>query len=104
VAVTRPRTRPEWALPMSCNCQPSPVRKALERLTIGVVESARDTALARAQRATDATEAGIYKRVADECSAELDDRLMAVVTRAVVQESVTADRSARDVIMQHFNG
>jgi GH15 family glucan-1,4-alpha-glucosidase len=84
-------------------CEPSPVRKALERLTIGQVESARDTALKRATEAADAAEADIYRRVADECSAELEDKLMAVATRAVVDESQRTDRQMRGLLQQAVN-
>ena len=88
-------------------CEPSPVRKVLEKFSVRQVESARGTALERHRNATaagDRASAAIFKRVADECSAELEDRLLAVATRSVLRESQEADRQAAGLMKQMING
>jgi hypothetical protein len=84
-------------------CDVSPVRKVLERFPMSAVESARETALERsanARWAGDKANADLFRKVADECSQELGDRLLTVAARSVVDEGQKADRQARELIGQ----
>ena len=84
-------------------CEPSPVRKVLEKFSVRQVESARGTALEResnARKAGDKASAAIFQRIAHDCSAELEDRLLTIATRDVLRESGDVDRQARDLLRQ----
>jgi hypothetical protein len=88
-------------------CELSPVRKVLERFPLSAVESARDTALERhrnARNAGDKANADLFRRVAQECSEELEDRLLAIAARDVLRESSEADRQAAALMKQMING
>ena len=88
-------------------CEPSPVRKVLERFSVRQVESARETALERAENARgvgDKASAGIFERVAQEASQELEDRLLAIAARDVLREGQEADRQAAGFLKQMING
>jgi hypothetical protein len=86
-----------------CDCQPNPVRDLLGKLSIGQVQSARDTALSRALSARstgDSRQADVFAKVAEGCAQELEDRVLTIMTRDVVRASQEADRQARDLITQ----
>lgn len=81
-------------------CEPSPVRAALTRYSISQIESARDTARVRARETDNPDLAQMFTRVADDMSAEVTDRLLTELTRAVLKESQEQTRQMRELIAQ----
>jgi hypothetical protein len=75
------------------------VRTVLAKFSVRQIEAASETSLERVRNATaagDRASADIFRRVADECSRELEDRLLALAAKSVVNESGRADRQARE--------
>ena len=81
-------------------CEPNPVRKALERYTIQQIESARDTARAHAREADNPQLADMFSQVAAECDAEVNARLLTVLTNSVLKESQEQTRQMRELVSQ----
>jgi hypothetical protein len=75
----------------------------LARFSIRQVESARDTALERAEnahKAGDKRSEGIFLKVAQEASQELEARLLTIATSDVMRESQESDRQATELLRQ----
>lgn len=86
-----------------CDCQPNPVRDVLSKSGIGTVESCRDTALSRsekARKAGDMVSAEMFAKVAQEASRELEGRLLVIAARECLREAGEAGRQARELITQ----
>ena len=64
------------------------------------IESARDTALARARETDNPALADMFSKVADEMSAEVADRLLTELTDAVLEESREQTRQAKALLTQ----
>jgi hypothetical protein len=47
--------------------------------------------------------AGVYRRVADELSAEIDDRYLTIITRDVLRESQETKRQMTELVAQMFS-
>jgi hypothetical protein len=71
-------------------CEPSKVRQVLSRFSLRHLEEARHVALEHsenARKAGDKSSADLFKRVADECSQEAEDRLLEAAIREVAREA-----------------
>lgn len=75
----------------------------MDRLSVRELESARDTALARTREADDPQTADMLNRVAAEMTAELGDRYMVMVARAIVGASQDAGKQAMELLNQAMN-
>jgi hypothetical protein len=88
-------------------CDRSPVSEVLSKSSLREIQSAFDTATARADKARaegDKVTADLFKRVAGEIEAELERQLLQIATRSVLDESRAALREARNLLGAALNG
>ena len=81
-------------------CEPNRVRVALAKVSLKQVESARDTARARARETDNPQLAGMFNQVADECDAEVSARLLTVLTNSILKESQELTRQMTELVTQ----
>lgn len=81
-------------------CQPNPVRAALAKVSTRELESAIGTCCQRQRDADDSRTADLFKRIADDMTAELYNRLLTIATRDILAESREATKLASALLTQ----